>query len=140
MVIQRIQSVYLLIAAILMTLVCFVVPVASVVNADGTNSYIYISSLLPLLILNLLTSVILLINIFLYKKLKFQMSVVRVCIVLILCSAAIEAVVLYSQVADVDIKWIGSAVMLICALISSFLALRAINSDHKLLTSYNRLR
>ncbi len=140
MVIQRIQSVYLLIAAILMALVCFVVPVASVVSEDGVAVNIFITSMLPLLILNLLTSIILLIDIFLYKKLKFQMSVVRVCIVLILCSAAIEGVVLYSQVADVTVKWIGSAIMLLCALVFSILALRAINSDYKLLTSYNRLR
>lgn len=140
MVIQRIQSVYLLIAAVLMALVCFVVPVASVASEDGSSMGIYIYNLPTLFILNLLTAVILLISIFLFKKLKFQMSVVKVCIVLILCSAAIEAVVLYSQVADVVINWVGSALMLLFALVFSFLGLRAIKSDYKLLTSYNRLR
>lgn len=141
MVIQRIQSVYLLIAGVLMALVCFIVPVASVSSVeDGASASIYIFNLLPLLILNLITAVLLLISIFLFKNLKLQMSVVKVGIVLVICSAVIEAVVLYSQVADMVINWVGSALMLLFALIFSVLGLRAIKSDYKLLTSYNRLR
>lgn len=140
MVIQRIQSLFLLIAAVLMALVCFVVPVAEEVDADGAIMTKHIYDMLPVLILDLLTAVLLLIAIFLYHNLNLQIKVTRISIVLIVVSAAVEFVVLYSQLSDLKINWIGSAVMTGCALILALLGLRGIQSDKKLLSSYDRLR
>ncbi len=140
MVIQRIQSLFLLIAAVLMALVCFVVPVAQGEVADGEIITVHIYDMLPVMIINLLTAVLLLIAIFLYHNLNFQIKVTRISIVLILISALVEFVALYSQVGDLKIQWIGSAIMLGCAFILAILALRSIISDKKLLSSYDRLR
>ncbi len=139
MVIQRIQSLFLLIAAVLMALVCFLVPVAQV-DAEGAVLTKYIYDMPPVLVLNLLTAVLLFIAIFLYHNLNLQIKVTRISIVMILISAAVEFVALYSQVGDLQIKWIGSAIMLGCAFILAVLGLRGIISDKKLLSSYDRLR
>lgn len=140
MVIQRIQSLFLLIAGVLMALVCFVVPVAQGEDAEGALLTVHIYDMLPVLVINLLTAVLLLIAIFLYHNLNLQIKVTRISIVLILISAAVEFIALYSQVNDLKIQWIGSAIMLGCAFILAILGLRGIISDKKLLSSYDRLR
>lgn len=140
MVIQRIQSLFLLIAGVLMALVCFVVPVAQGEDAEGALLTVHIYDMLPVLVLNLLTAILLLIAIFLYHNLNLQIKVTRISIVLILISAAVEFIALYSQVGDLKIQWIGSAIMLGCAFILAILGLRGIISDKKLLSSYDRLR
>lgn len=126
---------FLLLAALLMILVCFVTPVG---YAD--SSALFITSFLPLLILNLLVGLLLLVDIFLFKALKFQMKMVRVCIVLILCSAVIGAFILYSQVGTMEPTPLIAAIMLGCALVFSALALQGMKSDYKKLHSYDRLR
>lgn len=123
-----------------MAVVCFAVPVARVEDAEGAIATVHIYDMLPVLILDLLTAALLLISIFLYKNLKFQIKVTRITIVLIVLSAIVEFVALYSQVGNLEIAWIGSAIMLGCALICAFLALRGMISDQKLLSSYDRLR
>lgn len=140
MVIQRIQSLYLLIASVLMALMCFIVPVAQDVDVNGAPLAVHIYDMLPVLIINLLTAVLLLIAIFLYRNLNLQNKVTRICVVLILVSAAIEGIALYSQIGDLKVEWLGSGIMLGCAFILTFLALRGIISDKKLLSSYDRLR
>lgn len=140
MQIQRIQSVYLLIAAVLMALMSFLIPIATLTSPDGLITSVYLSDFLPVLILDLLTAVLLLIAIFLFKNLNLQIKVTKICIVLILVTAAILFTVLYSQVSDIEIKWIGSTIFLVCSFASSVLALSAINRDKKTLDSYNRLR
>lgn len=140
MVIQRIQSLFLLISGVLMAVVCFAVPVAHLEDAEGAIATVHIYDMLPVMILDLLTAVLLLISIFLFKNLKFQIKVTRISIVLIVLSAIVEFVALYSQVGNLQIVWIGSAIMLGCALICAFLALRGMISDQKLLSSYDRLR
>lgn len=140
MVIQRIQSLYLLISAVLMALVCFVVPIAHGIDAEGMPVTVHIYDMSPVMIINLLTAVLLLIAIFLYRNLNLQIKVTRICVVLILISAAIEGVALYSQISELEVSWLGSGIMLGCALVLSFLALRSIISDKKLLSSYDRLR
>lgn len=140
MVIQRIQSLFLLIAGVLMAVVCFAVPVAHKQIAEGAIATVHIYDMLPVMITDLLTAVLLLISIFLFKNLKFQIKVTRISIMLIVLSAIVEFVALYSQVDDLEIVWVGSAIMLGCALICALLALRGMISDQKLLSSYDRLR
>lgn len=140
MVIQRIQSLYLLIASVLMALVCFVVPVAQGVDDLGAPMTVHIYNMLPVLIINLLTAVLLLIAIFLYRNLNLQIKVIRIGIVLILISAAIEGVALYSQIGDLKVEWLGSGIMLGCAFVLTLLGLQGVMSDKKLLSSYDRLR
>lgn len=140
MVIQRIQSLFLLIAAVLMALVCFLVPVAQGEDAEGALMTVHIYDMLPVMILNLLTALLLFIAIFLYRNLNLQIKVTRISIVLILISAAVEFVALYSQVGDLEIRWVGSAIMLGCSFLLAVLGLRGMISDKKLLSSYDRLR
>lgn len=140
MVIQRIQSIYLLVGAVLMALMSFLTPIGSLIGSDGMPTSIYLSDFPTLLILDLLTAVLLFIAIFLFKNLSLQMKVTRISIVLILVTGALIFTVLYSQVADLQIKWIGVTVLLICSFVSSILALNAMGRDKKLLSSYDRLR
>lgn len=123
-----------------MAVMCFAVPVAHNQIAEGAITTVHIYDMLPVMITDLLTAVLLLISIFLFKNLKFQIKVTRISIMLIVLSAIVEFVVLYFQVEDMEIVWIGSAIMLGCALICAFLALRGMISDQKLLSSYDRLR
>ncbi|MDE6654388.1 MAG: DUF4293 domain-containing protein, partial [Muribaculaceae bacterium] len=78
MVIQRIQSLFLLIAGVLMAVVCFAVPVAHMEDAEGAITTVHVYDMLPVMILDLLTAVLLLISIFLFKNLKFQIKVTPV--------------------------------------------------------------
>lgn len=142
MQIQRIQSVFLLLGALIMGLLSFAIPIGEVILPDTNVAVVaYIYQFLPTeLILNLLTAVLLFVAIFLYRNLPLQIKVTRIAIVLTIVSGAIEAYELSCLSTAMNTSWIGSAIMLAGALILSCLALYCINKDKALLASVDRIR
>lgn len=142
MVIQRIQSVYLLLAALLLGALCFIVPVGTVQYADPAMTHaVYLKDYPALLPLALVTAVLLIIDIFLYKNLRRQMLWAGVCVVLMVALACIGAFVLVARMpADVSVTWIGPAMMLAAAIILALLARGGMKADERVLKSYDHIR
>ena len=89
MVIQRWQSLLLLIAVVLTAIFCFT-PFA-ILGQDESIS-LYPVDAPAYLVLNIATAVLLFISIFLFKNLKLQMRISAVCVALLLCSIIIGVV------------------------------------------------
>ncbi|MBQ7690638.1 MAG: DUF4293 domain-containing protein [Muribaculaceae bacterium] len=142
MVIQRIQSLYLLIAAVLMGVFTFL-PVFDTV-VDGAN--LSIGALTTcgiarqswvLLCLDVVIVALSAITIFKFKNLKFQARLCAVLMALILGLLATIAVMFFG-LAAADMHWAIALPLL--ALVLVFLARRGILHDRKLLSDSERIR
>jgi hypothetical protein len=149
MVIQRIQSLYLLIAAILMLVFAFF-PALSFELADKTVLYgaleagragnMHIDPLLITLIL--LTSLLAIIDIFLYKNLQRQMTVCFVDIIIslaMLVAIGIQAFVVGNR-EGWTIVWQWYLLLPLLSVVFMMLAHRSMSKDKKLLRDSDRLR
>lgn len=152
MVIQRWQSVYLLIAAILMACYAFF-PIAGTDSIElSLSGCEYVSSgvsnvvdadvlqevlMWPFLSLTILISALSLVSIFKFKNLKLQKTLCSVCIVLTVVLMASLVVLLYGQT---DINFYYSNLLPLLAVVAYVLAIRGISKDQKTLSSYDRLR
>ena len=134
MVIQRWQSVFLLLASIMMGIFC-VLPLATQGNVDF---YPYQEPVY--LILNALVAVLSFIAIFLFKNLARQKMVVKVNAFLIVASAIVGAIMIYVGMPNLEILWTAGPLLLICSLLMTIAALRRINQDDKLLKAADRIR
>lgn len=140
MVIQRWQSVYLLLAIFAMILV-FIRPFGLVSDPSLEAPIELVSLDYPIfLTVNILVTVLLLIDIFLFKNLKHQRLVAAVCILLILTSAVTAFLIISGAGEFSAIAWTGAPVGLVCALICTIFARYRMGQDEKLLKSYDRLR
>lgn len=135
MVIQRWQSVLLLISAIFVAL-AGILPYA--VTANGVDVCAVQTPVL--LCVDILVALLLLIDIFLYRNLRYQMKVTRLALGLIVVLEAAIAAYTCAGLEGATISIIGGIVMPVLALISSFVALRLMHRDYRLLRSANRLR
>lgn len=135
MVIQRIQSLYLLIAAIVMGVLCVFVPVALL--PDGQLLTVF--SFPQLIIVDALCILLLLISIFLFNNLKFQMKVTRINVVLIILSALLQAYICYTLPESTPYI-VTPAILYVVALILTAMALSGMKHDYKLLHDSDRLR
>lgn len=135
MVIQRWQSVLLLISAIFVALVG-ILPYA--VTANGVDVCAVQTPVL--LCVDILVALLLLIDIFLYRNLRYQMKVTRLALGLIVVLEATIAAYTCAGLEGATISIIGGIVMPMLALISSFVALRLMHRDYRLLRSADRLR
>ena len=149
MVIQRIQSVYLLIAVILMALTAFF-PVLSF--ELGGREFVYgaleagkvgVTHIDPLmLMLVILISLLALIDIFLYKNLQRQMTVCFVDIIIglaMLVAICIQAFVIGNR-EGVNLIWQWYLVLPILSIIFLMMAHKAMSNDKKKLRDSDRLR
>ena len=102
MVIQRIQSLFLLVAAVLLTVFIFAVPVASVPDALDANSLsaVYVTDVTELLVINAIVAALLLVCIFLFKNLKMQIKATLLTILLLVVSMATGAFILSSKMPE----------------------------------------
>lgn len=143
MVIQRWQSVYLLVAIFAMALT-LIRPWGYEITTtpEGIVESIAISPWgSPVnYILNVLIAILLAIDIFLFKNLKQQRTVAAVAILLIIASAATFAISMFPLEANREIEWSGAPVGLFCALVCTFCARYRMGRDQAILNSYNRLR
>lgn len=140
MVIQRWQSVLLLLATVLMAVATFFSPIAESVNPDGTPAPMFMTDAPILAIVSLLVAALLCINIFMYKNLKRQMQLTLLSIVLICVVAVTGAFILYRNAMLGGIIWSGAVLLLIIAAVLAMAAYRFMRRDHNLLRSADRLR
>ena len=135
MVIQRWQSVLLLISAILVAL-AGILPYA--VTAEGADVCAVQTPVL--LCVDILVALLLLIDIFLYRNLRHQMKVTRLALSLIVVLGATIAAYTCAGFEAATISIIGGIVMPVLALVSTYAALRLMRLDYRLLRSAVRLR
>ena len=135
MVIQRWQSVLLLSSAIFVAL-AGILPYA--VTANGVDVCAVQTPVL--LCVDILVALLLLIDIFLYRNLRYQMKVTRLALGLIVVLEAAIAAYTCAGLEGATISIIGGIVMPVLALISAFVALRLMLRDYRLLRSADRLR
>lgn len=135
MVIQRWQSVLLLISVIFVAL-AGILPYA--VTANGVDVCAVQTPVL--LCVDILVALLLLIDIFLYRNLRYQMKVTRLALGLIVVLEAAIAAYTCAGLEGATISIIGGIVMPVLALISAFVALRLMLRDYRLLRSADRLR
>lgn len=139
MVIQRWQSVFLFVAAVMMLIFSFS-PIA-VVKVDSTLTNFHPYHDAPVfMVVNLLIATLLIICIFLYKNLRRQMTVTLVSIVLIAVSMVSGAFILFKGQSDAIIELAGADVLLFGAMIMAMFAYRNMRKDKKTLSSYDRIR
>lgn len=140
MVIQRIQTLLLLIAAILVGVFCLSPVAVEAADVEAAVVKHFISEAPVLLTVNILIAVLLVIDIFMYKNLRQQKKVTLLCMLLIAASITATIFVLYNQWPGAVFYWFGGILLLGAALVFTLVAYRGINKDHKLLRSMDRLR
>lgn len=141
MVIQRWQSLLLLVASIMMCVLC-ASPMAQIAAAEASAAptTVFVKDAPVFLVLNIVIAVLLFIAIFLFKNLKLQMRVTAMTIVLLAASAVTGGIIVYANMPDAAIIWPGAVILLVLSAVFAVFALRFMRKDHKLLRSYDRLR
>ncbi|HOY30980.1 MAG TPA: DUF4293 domain-containing protein [Bacteroidales bacterium] len=146
--IQRIQSLYLLLAVVAYVLLFFF-PIAEFVHQDTVSSFSLLeitnaksNSTFPLMIVDGLLAITCLVTIFLFKKRLLQ---IRITAVTLLVHMGFIAAVFYS--ADFVAKKLGTVAayqtgmyIALIPLVLIVLAYRAIRKDEKMVNSSDRLR
>ncbi len=144
--IQRIQSVWLLLAALCcLCLFFFDIYHANVmVNGVATTQYIRVNDHYPSLLIALVVTVLPAAAIFMFKNRKRQrlLSVLSIVFTISFIGMALSRVTNFNTdnpTATEATYWIGS-VLPVAAIIFLILAIRGINKDEKLVKSLDRLR
>lgn len=139
MQIQRLQSIYLLLAAIFTGVFCFLPYATASVSADAPTK-ILVSDTPILFILNATITVLLVITIFMYRNLKQQMKIAILDIALIIGSIITTLIYIYVGNADTVPAFDGGVILL--ALAESFVvaAYRRMKHDKDLMSSADRIR
>lgn len=155
MVIQRWQSVLLIITVALMA--CFTFLSLGQVNitdytynftclgfaAEGEmtqNVPVVEQSTWFLFIVSLMSTIIPFINIFLYKNLPLQKRVCLIEVMFIVVTIVLAAYEGYFAYPGTPVSWSTLALAPFLALITTIMSWRLINKDHKLLRSVDRIR
>lgn len=138
--IQRIQSLWLLLAAVFMFLV-FRLPYAGAVDQDGTVMQLFASGNLGMFILAILLCLIPFITIFLFKKRPTQKNLIWLGILL----AVVFIVMMYFQVEKATTvntrgEYKFGAIFPILYIVLLIMAYRGVRKDEKLIKSVDRLR
>ena len=137
MIIQRIQSLFLLIATVLSGFFC--VSSFGAVKLEETIMNVYPKDNPVMLIVGILVTVLLFISIFLFKNLKCQKTVTLLSMFLIVALEA-SIIILMLTCKDGPISFTGGALLLLGAFIFALLAYRGISKDQKLLHDSDRIR
>lgn len=137
MQIQRIQSLMLLIAAILVAVNCFI-PYG--VTSGEAPASIYVTDAPALLVLNIATALLLIITIFMFRDLRRQMRLTILSMVLIAASAVTALLVLTQAYEGASPLISGGLCLLLVAFICSWRAYRGMKHDKQLLASADRIR
>lgn len=150
MVIQRLQTLYLILAVIMVSVFFFVpfgyTTVADV--ADGVSvleplrAYGFVGLVVPLA----LAILVMVVAIFMFKRMAAQKLMVLVSALLTVATMGVVVYMMVSGFADtnpqVTLKsvWGGGGLLLVGALIAQMAAYHGISADQRLLRSYDRLR
>lgn len=133
MVLQRWQTLFLLVAVILMACLNFL-PIGHI-----GQTVILPTDFTILVILSVLTAVILFICIFMYNNLRVQMRVTLLTIVLMCVMGATGVFLMYRQAPDAAIEWTGATLLLVCAVVMTLAAYRGMRRDYRTLRNADRL-
>jgi len=139
MQIQRIQTLFLLLAAILTCIFC-VTPYAQIVSADGSATGIYAKDTPVLLVVDACIAVLLLLNIFMYKNLRRQMSLTLVAAFLLAGAIASAILIVAAGMEGASLIWTGGVAFLVLSIALTVCAYRFMLRDKRKLASYDRLR
>lgn len=131
MVIQRLQSLLLLGATILMVIFSFLT-ISAFSSEAVTNN-------LPLIILSILAALLPFISIFLYKQTSFQRTLCKIEMLFTVCAAALAGYTAYSD-ATIGLPICILTILAVVALILTIWADRRIAKDVALLRAADRLR
>ncbi len=151
--IQRIQSIYLLVASILLGSI-FVYPIAELLGADGQLFIFNFNGLsvenedgmylltIPTVILLVIMVTISFISIFLYKKRVIQMRLNSFNIILMLgyMGLAYYYIQNFSKQLNGIVSYEITAIFPFVAAVLTYLAIRAIGKDEALIRSMDRIR
>ena len=141
MVLQRLQSLWLLFAAVLMGLLCFMPMFLVVDNSAPEHQFIFPADMPVLMVVSGLTALLLFVAIFLYRNTARQKSVIVISMLLtVACAIAEVCVYMGWGSIDATLQWQGSAFLLAGALVFSLMAYRGIRKDENLLRAADRLR
>ena len=132
--IQRIQSIYLLVATIAMNLVSFKVPVWTL-NKELT----YAQDDSKLFILTITASLFSAIAIFLFKNRKFQMKLIRLAVLVIAVIAVRFRLLFGNNEFDYTLNY-NCIALLLFALSALVMAYRGVKKDDDLVRSVERIR
>lgn len=155
MVIQRWQSVLLFIAALAMAAFTFMslgqvqLPEYSLNfttlgfciegETTGGQSGFYMQTL-PFFIVSLMSAIIPLIDIFIFKNLRLQKTLCLIELLFLFATIAIGAVYGYSTFVGFSVSWSSLVIAPFLAIIAIVMAYTRISSDERLLRSADRLR
>lgn len=134
MVIQRWQSVFLFLGAILAAFICFV-PWASI-EGETVN----LASNTIALTINLLVAVLFIRAIFLYRNMRRQKTITLIGNVLLTINNIAAVCITYIGEPAGQLNWMGGFLLFIGALLCGCFAYNRISVDEKLLKSADRLR
>jgi len=153
--IQRIQSLYLLISSIIISFLIYS-PLAFVIMPENNVSKLYSYGLknisnsiltidinpVPLIILSVVAAMLGLITIFLYKKRKIQiwLSILNIIILLIISGLTIYYCSFLSINYNAQVNYTITAIFPFISVILLFLSIKAIQKDEKLIRSIDRIR
>lgn len=156
MVIQRWQSLLLLIAGVMMACFTFC-SLGQVQTTDFTFNFTSLGftyegeategaptgtflSTWYFFTLSVTTVIILILDIFLYKNLDLQKKICLVSVLLIIASTATGACIGYNAIENGEIGWSSVACAPFIALIATLLAYSCMQSDHRKLKAVDRIR
>lgn len=153
--IQRIQSLYLLLTTLLAVLFLsgeivalnegineFSLRFSGINKSVGASDLVFVEKLIPLSVLMMAVPLVSLIIIFLYKNRKLQMKFTLLLILLIIIQISVVAYysryisITYNATLELGIKLVIPVLMILF----SILAYRGIRKDEDLVKSYDRLR
>ncbi len=138
MVIQRIQSVYLLIVTILMAIYSFM-EVVLIQTATLMEKLSLFSASKISFLLSLLVAVISCITIFKYKKMNLQITMSSISILLIITQVILLVVEVLSK-NYISVEFFICNCIPIVSIVLLILTITAIRRDKKILSSYDRIR
>ena len=133
MMIQRMQSLYLLVAAALMGWFCF-----TNLGSIGEDTVITVKSNTILWIVSILTAVIYFLAIFLFKNPKKQKSAIYAAMIVTIGVIATSAIIIFGG--EESISPDSNAIAPAIALIGAIRAIQGINKDVKTLRDAERIR
>jgi len=139
MVIQRWQTVFLFIAAVMMGIFCF--STAAVYHVGGAVKEFQPSDAPVFFIVNIVITILLVISIFLYHNLSRQMRVTLISIMLMIVSMACGGFIIYGgNDGCAEVMLTATDLLLPCAIVLAVIAYRRMRHDKRLLTSSDRIR
>ncbi|MBX7225870.1 MAG: DUF4293 domain-containing protein [Chitinophagales bacterium] len=138
--IQRIQTIYFLLATIASAIICFVPLGASVNMETGNQTNFLVYHNYFLLALGAIPALIALINIFLYKNRPLQIKLGRLnCVLISILIGLLVFYLAFNATTKINLPKPG-LVFPLFALIFNILGLRGVVADEKLIESMDRLR